>query len=867
MQQNTPKHSPVERARRWLLARRHITADPCDAPALFALPPPLHRLSYAAGLMLLGWALSQGTLLFSVNPLAHALVCALPQGTPYALAGALLGIWQGGYDRPILLFSVLLAPAVRLALQLLSYGESAPDPHTRAKLRRTLWIYARTLLRRLGRAGADADENESSENENDREEAASAPAALCLSAPSPQTRVLASLITALFPALLLPLRGGFAFYDLYGALLILVLSPVATALFGFALAAPQRPVAPCKRTLGTLFLVCAVCFCLRSLRLLGIVPAVVFLTVVALTTVHKEGLLYALLRVLVGGLAISYRCLLPLSVATVVYALGRRALGQLALPLCLLCAVGCTLLTGGQALFFSLAPSVSVALLLFSVTRAMQQRQAREQRRREQDYHHDAAAGALRAEQLRSAALISRLSAIAGAFHGLSETFLRLGEHLQNPTAGELRRLCDGCFDRYCPTCTHKEHCWSQEYEHTLPAIDRLADALLRGERAQENLLSEGMRARCPHKSLLLGDINYAWAHRTLRQQQGALSEHFANDCALSAALLRDALSTDRLANDCESEPSAALGRALLREGAHFHCASVFGSERCTVLIEGCTKDGLGIDEARLHHVAQDICGCMLTPPHFEDEGEGAYRLESVAPLQAHGLYRSLPAGSPPDTTLTQPRHNEICGDSMRLFGGPDGAYYALLCDGMGNGQAAALTSGTSVVLLERLLRAGVGIDTAMGLLNHFLASRGDSPEQEISSTVDLLALDLYSGKARFVKSGAADTLILRQGQLYSVSCHTLPLGILQALDVQVVPFSLQDGDMVLMMSDGVTEISSGKTEQACQALYHLLCEAPPPQDEAACAALLDRILAQARALGAADDLTVAAIRIQRTRT
>lgn len=854
MQHQTPRQTPAERARRWLLTRRHI-AERNRAASTSPMPRNADELLRAAGLLLIGWALSQGTLLFSVNPLAPAFLCALPQGLPFALAGALLGIWQGGYDRVLLLVGVALAPVVCFALQLLS---PADDKHTSEQLRaarRALFTRFLQRLRSLCAAGTDRALASGQDGQARADEGAGE-SSVALPPLSPTTRVLASLITALLPAVLLPLRGGFAYYDLYGALLILLLSPVATALFSFALADPARSISPVKHTVGRGALLFFVCLCIRSISVLGLLPAAVLLGFVALLSVHREGLLYALGMTLLGGIAIAPVCIPPFAVAVALYATAQRVLGRLALLLGLLGGILCTLPLGGSSLFYALAPSLSVAVLLFSVARTLQQHRQHAADKQAEEYRHDPIQSELCVERARSAALLARLSAISGALSGLSEVFLRLGSHLQHPTVGELRRLCDSCFDRYCPACPHKERCWSDEYADMLPAVDRLADALLQQKRAEESQLPQGMRGRCPHKSMLLGDINYTWAHRIFEQQQGALTERFAHDCAITAGLLRDAMAEDRHAPTSDDESARALGRALRREGIHFGLISVFGGKRTAVRIEGCSIEQSAVGEQRLRELAELTVGCALLPPSYDEEG--CCHLNAKPRLQAHGVYRSLSAGK-----REGDKRGTVCGDSVRLFNSTDGEYYALLCDGMGSGQAAALTSGTCVVLLERLLRAGVGIDTAMGLLNHYLVSRVGIPEQEITSTVDLLAFDPYSGKAKFVKSGAADTLILRHGSLYSVSCHTLPLGILQTLDVQVVPFTLEAGDCIFMMSDGITEAGEGKTEEMCDRLYSLLVEAPPLQDDASATALLEHILTQSRALGATDDLTVAVIRIE----
>ena len=88
----------------------------------------------------------------------------------------------------------------------------------------------------------------------------------------------------------------------------------------------------------------------------------------------------------------------------------------------------------------------------------------------------------------------------------------------------------------------------------------------------------------------------------------------------------------------------------------------------------------------------------------------------------------------------------------------------------------------------------------------------------ECSATVDLLELDLLSGKAAFYKSGAAPTYVFRDGSIFKLRSKTVPVGIIRELDAKKISFDVGDGDVIVMVSDGVTE---GKEE--CPWLFELL--------------------------------------------
>ena len=117
----------------------------------------------------------------------------------------------------------------------------------------------------------------------------------------------------------------------------------------------------------------------------------------------------------------------------------------------------------------------------------------------------------------------------------------------------------------------------------------------------------------------------------------------------------------------------------------------------------------------------------------------------------------------------------------------------------------------------------------------------------------------------------------MRDGQLYAIGCRTFPLGALSGIDVQIVPISLREGDLILMMSDGIADVLENTTslsvhaapedlptpddEKAQNWLYDMLSTAPP-DDSMATQLLLERILQTARQHGSVDDMTVALLRV-----
>ena len=112
---------------------------------------------------------------------------------------------------------------------------------------------------------------------------------------------------------------------------------------------------------------------------------------------------------------------------------------------------------------------------------------------------------------------------------------------------------------------------------------------------------------------------------------------------------------------------------------------------------------------------------------------------------------------------------------------------------------------------------------------------------------MDLLALDLVEGRASFVKSGAAPTYIKRGKHIFCIRSDTVPVGILPEMDAKQIEFDVRDGDMVVMVSDGV---ASGEGE--CP----WLSELPSDGETQSPAAVAEGILSAAAQSNPADDLS-----------
>lgn len=149
-----------------------------------------------------------------------------------------------------------------------------------------------------------------------------------------------------------------------------------------------------------------------------------------------------------------------------------------------------------------------------------------------------------------------------------------------------------------------------------------------------------------------------------------------------------------------------------------------------------------------------------------------------------------------------------VSGDNYAVLEGERGRLTVMLSDGTGSGEQAAKDSERVLDLMEKLLEAGYGPETALEMANTALFAAG---EDENHPTLDLCEMNLYSGTCELRKAGGAATFLKREDGVELLAAGNLPLGIFCQAKIQPIGRELQDGDYLFMMSDGVIDAFSGQ--------------------------------------------------------
>ena len=466
---------------------------------------------------------------------------------------------------------------------------------------------------------------------------------------------------------------------------------------------------------------------------------------------------------------------------------------------------------GGLSGFLSTAPELTVAALFGlpliprvlsegSVRRAEENVRAGEEAVRRLTEAHDGERK-------------TRIAALSDAFSSLSRVFRTVSDGASRPDRAEYVSACDAACSKYCTGCARRAECWEQGDRPAYEAVRILSDRLYTERPASADCLPDGGIRECEYLDAILRDIREAGAALLRSGRTGRIGEGIGLDYELVAKLLSEAAEADAAENREDVKLGLELRRRLPEFGIRNGTVSVFGDRRKWIVAGGVGCEGASSDSDGIRRAFEETVGCPLTRPAFEIRGgtvtlvtESArrYRTETCR------AYRSAdPGGS--------------SGDTVGFFENRRDYFYALLSDGMGCGPTAALTSGVTTLFLEKMLGAGNAKTTTLKLLNNLLRNCGE----ENAATVDLLEFDLLSGRATFIKSGAAPSYVKRGGSLFRIRSKTVPVGMMATLDAEKIRFDAAPGDVIVMLSDGVSqtpedapwllELLSGKWEDDLQ--------------------------------------------------
>lgn len=254
-------------------------------------------------------------------------------------------------------------------------------------------------------------------------------------------------------------------------------------------------------------------------------------------------------------------------------------------------------------------------------------------------------------------------------------------------------------------------------------------------------------------------------------------------------------------------------------------------------------RAALALDNARLYSertaISQSLQRSLLPPG-----------LPQIPGVEVEVIYRAAGEG------------NEVGGDFYDLFPIRDGAYGFAIGDVCGTGPEAAAVTGLARHALRLLAREGFGGPAVLERLNAAILDEGAR-----SRFLTLLYGELWpqedgSALLKVVCAGHPLPLRLRQDGSVEPAAEPQPLlGVIDDLELYEQTITLQPGDVLLCVTDGVTERREGTRMLGDDGLVDVLTTCTGLTAGAVAARIL-RAVERFAAEPASDDMAILAMRV-----
>lgn len=444
--------------------------------------------------------------------------------------------------------------------------------------------------------------------------------------------------------------------------------------------------------------------------------------------------------------------------------------------------------------------------------------------------------------------LVERLWNFSDVLTNMSTILGNLAENDKLVMKNKSSALIENLADRVCSNCNMNSMCWRRESYYTYNAFGEL----IQNYQERKEVMPEELERKCIKRTALLKNteeivtsyiINEMWRKR-LSEGRELLGSQIGNMASSVSEIIGD-FSAD-INIDIESENS--IRRILDRNSIEYTDIFCLNNKNGRLVVklkmkacggnQVCIKDILPlINEVLNKNMSVSDDGCNI-----DMKDKSCTVTFEEAPKFHVGSYakRICKDGE------------SYSGDSYTFGRLPDGSYMTVLSDGMGSGPQAEQESNAAVELIEKFASTGFNRITAINTVNSIMSLKFSAEEK--FSTVDLSSIDLYTGEIEFMKVGAVASFIKSGSKVEVIKSRTLPMGVLDKVDIDIIKKRVKNGDIIVMLTDGVLDYNSeaaGRVDWVVDFLENTNCSNPKD--------LVDKLIEKSKELSGGkvkDDMT-----------
>lgn len=396
-----------------------------------------------------------------------------------------------------------------------------------------------------------------------------------------------------------------------------------------------------------------------------------------------------------------------------------------------------------------------------------------------------------------------KLERISDSFAELSTAIKRAADRNKLNSNSDVSEMFDRVADKICRNCKNSAQCWTAEFNATYQTMFRLLEVLEVRGKIEVGDVNSFFAKRCIKLNEFLNAMTSQFeVYKTTEIWKNRMKENREvitlqlSEVAHIINSVKGCMGTEILN---VAQTSKILDEGFETRGIESRNSSVIANSEgrinvCTELKKTVVSD---MGEEKLEKIVGGILGKSITLTHKTESRNGIWTRTEFEEEPEFLINCGIASSSKDD----------ICGDSVKIIKLSDGKMLTVLSDGMGIGRRAANESETVVRLLAKTIEAGFEPVNAVRLINSVMLMMTDGAS---FSTVDVCVADLHTGDVKIIKTGAEPSYIKRGNELEVINANALPIGMLADAEPEEFETKLENGDMLIMVTDGVESKETG---------------------------------------------------------
>lgn len=404
-----------------------------------------------------------------------------------------------------------------------------------------------------------------------------------------------------------------------------------------------------------------------------------------------------------------------------------------------------------------------------------------------------------RSEKLRDMAT-QKLCDFSDSFYELAATFSQISEKNVNVNKDDIFTIFEEVAERVCKGCKLNTNCWAKRSYETYEVMGDIIKKLDSNGQITRYDIPQHFRGRCiklddfincSNHMYELYNVNLKWRYKIAESRILIMQQIDAVSKVISDF-------TREVDEDIffDSELEKKIQIELLKSSIETDEVMVVRNKSRKYEVSLSLKN---LDDLKNKSNVVQIVSNVIGRRMERNECKGVANTDmSMMKLYEYKKYRVTTG-----VAKISKSNNVVSGDNYATVELDEGKFVLAISDGMGSGQNANLESNTVLSLIQKFLKSGISKNLSIEIINSILLLKST---EDSFATVDLSIIDLFNANVELIKNGAAATFIKKKNRVEILNSSSLPVGILNNIEMEVSKNELEDGDLLVMVTDGVLD-------------------------------------------------------------